>query len=457
MQLVGRTATDLAARVRAGEVSAVEVTRAHLDHLAAVEHRLGAFVSVRRRAALEDAEALDSRPDRGSLPLVGVPVAVKDVVDIAGEPTRYGSRALVASPAEKDDDVVTRLKEAGAVVLGKTRMPELGLWTNADDPDGIAVSPWDPTRSAGGSSGGSGAAVTAGIVPLALASDGLGSVRIPAACCGAVGIKPGSPLAPEMFGDEHHWFGMSRFGPIATTVADAALMLDVLSGVTAHREVAAVDRRLKVAVSWATALPTVVSRTWIEAAIECGRLLNHAGHEVVHADPPYDQQMVRAAMARWLAGAVADVERLGLDPERLQVRTRSHLGNAERAASVLPVREEDAERARGRMLPFLEEHDAVVTPVLTRTQAAAVAWHERSWTANAAVSIPSATYPGVWNLVDVPVIAVPVWHDDGRPLSVQIAAGPGREELLFSIAAQLEQLAPWARHAPGWGVPTTGD
>lgn len=454
MQPVGRPATDLAAAVRAGEISAVEVTRAHLEHLADVEHRLGAFVSVRRRAALEEAEAVDAHPDRATLPLAGVPVAVKDTVDVAGEPTRYGSRAVPAHAAEKDHDLVARLREAGAVIVGKTRTPELELWATSDDPDGVAVSPWDPTRSAGGSSGGSAAAVAAGVVPLALSADGLGSSRTPAACCGVVGVKPGPPLLPQMVGGQQHWFGLGRFGALATTVADAGLMLDVLADSTVHRSVAPVDRRLKVAVSWATALPTVVSRAWIEAAIECGRLMNHAGHEVAHADPPYDQQMVRAAMGRWLAAAAFDVEHLGADPDRLQPRTRSHIANAERASSVLAVRDEDLDHARERLLPFLEDHDVVVTPVLTRTQGAAVAWHERSWTANAANSIPAATYPGVFNIADVPVVAVPVWHDAGRPLSVQIAAGPGREELVLSVAAQLEQMAPWTRHAPGWGVPS---
>lgn len=453
MEPVGRPATDLAAAVRAGEVTAVEVARAHLDHLAAVEHRLGAFVAVRRRAALEDAEAVDAHPDRSSLPLAGVPVAVQDVVDVKGEPTRYGSRAVSADAASAADELVVRLQDAGAIVVGKTRTPEFELWATSDDPDGVAISPWDPTRSAGGSAGGAAAAVAAGVAPLALAADGLGSVRIPAAACGTVGLKPGAPLLPKMRRGEHHWFGLGRFGPIATTVADAALMLDVLAGTTHHRSVAPVDRRLKVAVSWATALPTLVSRAWIEAAIEGGRLFNHAGHEVVHANPPYDQQLVRGGMSRWLAAAAADVEALDADPERLQARTRSHMTSADRAAPVLQVREEDAEHARERLLPFLDEHDVVVTPTLTRTQGAAVPWHERSWTANAASTIPAATYAGPWNLADLPVAAVPVWHDDGRPLSVQVVGGPGREELVLAVAAQLEQLAPWTRHAPGWGVP----
>ncbi|MCA1782138.1 MAG: amidase [Intrasporangiaceae bacterium] len=181
MQFVGRPATELAHAVRTGEVSAVEVVRTHLDHLADVEHRLEAFVSVRRRSALEDAEAVDARDDRASLPLAGVPVAIKDVMDVAGEPTRFGSAATPTTPAAEDDPVVARLREAGAIVIGKTRCPELSLWGTSDDQAGTTVSPWDPTRTAGGSSGGSGAAVSAGIVPIALATDGLGSVRIPAA------------------------------------------------------------------------------------------------------------------------------------------------------------------------------------------------------------------------------------------------------------------------------------
>jgi amidase len=450
---VGRPATELARAVREGRISAVELANAHLDQLAQVEHRLGAFVSVRRTAAIADAAAVDARPDRHQLPLAGVPVAIKDIVDIAGEPTRHGSRATSSAPATTDHPLVARLREAGAIVLGKTRCPELSIWGSSEDEDGIAVSPWDPSRSAGGSSGGSAAAVAAGVVPLALASDGMGSIRIPAAANGCFGLKPGEDLTPEMISDERHWFGMCRFGPIATTVADAALMMDVLAGVERFREVDPSPRPLRVAVSWKSPLAGMtVNRVWIEAAIEAGRLLNHAGHDVQRADPPYDPLTASAATARWMQGAARDVELLGLDRDQLQPRTRGHVAAGERLRGTMPVEAAQAERWRSRVLPMLTEHDVLVLPTFSRMQLSADRWHERPWLANLIANAAFGSFNPVWNLADVPAAAVPMWHDRGRPLSVQIIAAPGREDLVFSVAAQLEALAPWTRHAPGWGV-----
>jgi amidase len=458
MQLVGRSAIELAGQVQRGEVSAAEVVRAHLDHLAEVEHRLGAFVSTRRAAALAEAEAIDAREDRAGLPLAGVPVAIKDLADVAGEPTRHGSRATSAAPAAQDHELVVRLRDAGAVVVGKTRCPELSIWGASDDPDGIAVSPWDPTRTAGGSSGGSAAAVTAGVVPIALASDGLGSIRIPAAACGAFGIKPGADLTPELLPDgSPTWFGMCRFGPIATTVADAALMLDVLAGTDRFRRLAPLDGPLRVAVSVRSPLVTApVSPSWTQAALEAGRLLRQAGHEVHREDPPYDNRAAKDVIARWTQGVAEEVEVLGLDEHALQPRTRVHVELGRRLARVAPVRDEDVERWRERLAPFFAANDLLVTPAFARTQLPAVAWHRRPFAANFAAN--SAAYPFLasWNLADYPAAVVPLWQERGRPLAVQIVAERGREDLVLSVAALLERRVPWTRHAPGWGVATLG-
>lgn len=457
MQLVGRPATDLARAVGQGEVTAVEVVRAHLDHLAAVEHRLGAFVAVRRDAALVDAEELDARADRDELPLAGVPVAITDVVDVAGEPTRYGSSATSTEPATVDAEVVARLRSAGAIVLGKTRGPELALWGTSDDESGVAVSPWDPTRTAGGSSGGSAAAVSAGIVPIALGSDGMGSVRIPAAACGVLGIRPGAGLAPVMVGDEHHWFGMSRFGPITTTVADAALALDVIAGTTHLRELPSPPAPLRVAVSYRPPAPgVVVSSAWREAATEAGRLLNHLGHDVSRDDPPYDPSSVQATISRWTQGAVRDVERLGLDRDGLQSRTRSHLHRGDQLARVRPVDAEDAQVWRTRLAPYFREHDLLITPAFARPQLAATAWREKTWVANVAANMSTYPFFAAWNLADFPAAVVPLWQESGRPLAVQVVAPEGHEPLVLAVAAALERLVPWTRHAPGWDVPASG-
>ena len=458
MALIGRRAVELAEDVRAGRVSARQVVEEHLDHLEKVDAYLGAFVLVRREAALREAEAVDLREDRFALPLAGVPVAIKDVVDVRGEPTRHGSMATSSEPARSDHEVVARLREAGAVVIGKTRCPELSIWPTSDDPGGIAVSPWDPSRTAGGSSGGSAAAVAAGVVPIAVASDGMGSVRIPAGATGCVGIKPGAGRLPEIVDGEHHWFGMSRFGPIATSVADLALALDVMDGVTEHRDLPDETPRLRVAVSWKAPLAGAsVGRPWQEAAVEAGRVLRHLGHQIAHADPPYEQATTNAASARWLQGPVQDVAALALDVDALQPRTRGHLTAGERMATGIPAEPRQAERWRERVEPFFAEHDVLVTPMFARTPPRAIRWHERSWQANiASTTVTNGLFNGVWNLADVPAASVPLGVHHGRPTAVQIVARAGREDLVLSVARELEATAGWQRHAPGWHVPAEG-
>lgn len=453
MEFVGRTATALAGAVSTGACSARSVVQAHLDHLAEVEHRLGAFVTTRAQAALAEADAIDERPDRAELRLAGVPIAVKDVIDVAGEPTRHGSLATSPEPAAADHELVTRLRAAGAIVLGKTRGPELSVWGTSDDPTATVVSPWDPTRSAGGSSGGSAAAVAAGTVPVAVGTDGLGSVRIPAATCGLVGFRPGAPHLPYELAGEPHWFGMTRFGSLATTVADAVLLAEVASGSRFPVE-HGLDEPLDVAVSWRSPAPGVsVSSAWREAALEAGRLLHHAGHTVTRADPPYDRATVQAVVARWTQGASADVTALGIDPELLQPRTRAHVAAGDRLAKVTEISEEDVTRWRERLAPFFAEHDVLLTPAFARAQPSATAWHTRPWAANIAANLSAYPFSAAWNLADVPSAVVPMWEENGRPLSVQIVADAGREDRVLAVAALLESMVPRARHAPGWGVP----
>jgi len=452
VELVGRTAIELARAVSTGVCSARSVVQAHLDHVVEVEHRLGAFVTTRARAALAEADAVDADPGRAQLPLAGVPVTVTDVVDVAGEPTRHGSLATSPEPATGDHPLVARLRAAGAIVLGKTRGPELSLWGTSDDPTATVVSPWDPTRSAGGSSGGSAAAVAAGTVPVALGIDGLGSVRIPAAACGLVGFRPGAPHLPYELAGTPHWFGMTRFGPLATTVGDAVLLTEVLAGSSFPVE-GVLDEPLDVAVSWRAPAPGVsVSGAWREAALEAGRLLHHAGHAVTRADPPYDRATVKAVVARWTQGAGADVAALGLDPALLQPRTRAHVAAGDRLAKVTEISADDVVRWRERLAPFFADHDVLLTPAFARAQPSATAWHTRPWAANIAANLSAYPFTAAWNLADLPSAVVPLWEEGGRPLAVQIVADAGREDRVLGVAAVLESMVPRVRHAPGWGV-----
>ena len=232
---LGRPAVEIAARVRAGEWSAVDVVRAHLAHIDAVDARIGAFRVVRHEAALAEAAAVDARPDRASLPLAGVPVAVKDNVEVAGEVATVGTSAHAPAPAADDHAVVARLREAGAVVVGITRVPELCIYSATDGPGTVTRNPWDTAYSSAGSSGGSAAAVAAGCVPVAHGNDGMGSLRLPAAACGLVTLKPGRGVIPAGLGADS-WSGMAENGALTTTVGDLAAAFAVLAGDRSYAE-----------------------------------------------------------------------------------------------------------------------------------------------------------------------------------------------------------------------------
>ena len=237
--------------LRRGDATSRELTQLSLDRIASLDRRLNAFNAVYRERALAEADDADRRRAAGErAPLLGVPMAIKDEVDIAGEVTSRGTGAFETA-AVADSEVVRRLREAGAVIVGKTPMPELGLWPFTESVTwGVTRNPWDVERTPGGSSGGSGAAVAAGLVPAALAVDGAGSIRIPAACCGLFGLKPQRDRvsrAPHD-ADEAHWICV---GTLTRSVLDTAIVLDVMAGPGTGFEAAARrdPGRLRIAVS----------------------------------------------------------------------------------------------------------------------------------------------------------------------------------------------------------------
>src|SRR3954451_16655951 len=263
------TATAIAAAVRRGETSAREMVEAALDRIEKRDADVNAFQLVRGERAVAEAEQLTGA---GELPLAGVPIAIKDNVDIAGEPTRDGSLSTPEQVRSADHEVVRRLRAAGAIVVGKTRVPELCVFGATDSPFGVTRNPWQRDRTAGGSSGGSAAAVAAGMVPVAHGNDGMGSVRIPASCCGLVGIKPGAGAVPADLG-ANDWYGLAENGALATTVADAALLLSVLADRPELRAVASV-RALRVVVTTNSPLVGLpVDKEYVAAARRAGDLL----------------------------------------------------------------------------------------------------------------------------------------------------------------------------------------
>jgi amidase len=444
--MTGQPAAAIAAAVRAGEVTASEVVGGHLDRIARLNAELGAFVRIRAADAAAEARAVDARADRAELPLAGVPVAVKDCVPVAGEPMGRGSAAFSRAPEEYDHPLVARLRAAGAVVVGLTNLPELAIYPFTDSVYGIARNPWDRRRTPGGSSGGAAAAVASALVPLAHGTDGLGSVRIPAAACGVFGIKPGTGVVPGDL-DKSGWYGLSEGGPLAATVADAALMLGVMAGA---RYSPAEPGRLRVAASVRPPGPGIVVHRANSAPVRAvAALLGKSGHEVTGADPPYPRWLVPVMLSYWFAGPAEEAAGhvAGLEP-----RTRRHVRAGELAVRVRPPRASDRARLRVALTSFFDRYDVLVMPTLARPCPPARRYGERSWLRSVATALTFAPMTGVWNLAGFPAASVPVAGDGppGLPRAVQLVAAPGREQVLLDLAAQLERASPWRRHAPAY-------
>ena len=441
------TAIELATQVRSGAAKVDEVVADSLRRIHAGDARLGAFQLVRDATAMAEAAELASRTDLAQLPLAGVPVAIKDNVAVAGEPMRDGSVATSDRPQTVDHEVVRRLRAAGAIVVGLTRVPELCVFGATDSSFGITHNPWDLSRTPGGSSGGSAAAVAGGMVPIALGNDGMGSIRIPAACCGLFGIKPGFGVVPSGIGN-NGWYDMAENGPLATTVADAALMLSVLAARPELADVNEPQRPLRIAVS--VRPPVNGVRADIEhlrAVVQTAKRLGAAGHVIERVDPPYPLNPA-PALSRWFGGASFDAD--GLDRSLLDPAVRRHvsLGDTVRRRGV--VRDSDRVAFRSAMTDFFASYDVLLTPVLAAPPIAAERWGERPWPRVMAANVRYAPYAAPWNLAQYPAAAVPAGlHPEfGMPLSVQLVASDGGEAKLLGLAAQIERLAPWQRTAP---------
>ncbi|MFH9820953.1 amidase [Streptomyces sp. NPDC017230] len=444
----GRTAVEIAAAVREKRATPREVVAGHLARIERLDGRVGAFRVVRAEAAIAEAEEVGARGDLGELPLAGVPVAVKDNLAVRGESTRNGSAATPDTPAGQDHVTVARLRAAGAVVVGLTNVPELCVFGTTEGVHGTARNPWDPARTAGGSSGGSAAAVAAGMVPIALGNDGMGSLRIPAANCGLVTIKPGHGVVPAGIGDGD-WFGMSENGPLATTVEDARLMLAVLADDLADGEP---PRRedtgtLRVAASPRSPLAGVtVSRPYAEAVREAAGVLMRAGHQVRRADPPYPASLSLTALAHWTAGTSVDAR--DLDRRLLARRTRVHAALGRRFVRTVATGK-GREGLRGRLEPFFREYDVLLTPALARRSPESGPWHERGWLRNMAANSAYSPFTPPWNLTGWPALVVPFGTlPSGAPCAVQLAGPPGAEAALLELAERIEALRPWRRTAP---------
>jgi amidase len=434
--------------IRAGEVSSRELVELYLERIDRLEPELNCFTNLMPERALTDADQADARRGAGGdRPLLGVPLAVKDTEDVAGEITTWGTSAY-NEPAREDSELIHRLRSAGIVIVGKTNLPELAIIGDTENPSfGITRNPWDTDRSAGGSSGGSAAAVSAGLVPGATASDGLGSIRIPAANCGVVGIKPQRdriPLTP--LGE--HWLGLSVVGFEARRVADTALLMDVATE-GAHRYASAAalaPASLRVAVSTKPPLPARVHPVVRRVVAQTAERLRSMGHEAEEAHPDY--ALVNPTAIRWYAGVAEDAARAPR-PERLQRRTRgwARMGRALAPPLVRWARREDHS---ARMQPLFERYDVLLTPTNAQPPLRAGQWEGLGPIRTVLGQIAmNGGFCSEWNLTGQPAVSVPGGvSDDGLPIGVQLVGRPNDETTLISLAAQLESELRWPDHRP---------
>lgn len=443
---VGATAKQISRAVRRGDITATQVVADHLEQISITDPSLDAFRVIRAGEAITEAEKVDDQEDLSNLPLAGVPVAVKENTPVAGLPTWNGSAAARTGVAEEDHEVVRRLRGAGAVVVGVTRMPEMGLWAVTDGSDAPTRNPWDRDRTPGGSSGGAAAAVAAGLVPIAHCNDGLGSIRIPAACCGLVGLKPGRGVVPSELGVTN-WYGLVEHGVLTTTVADAALGFSVLAGRDPIKLVE--PSRLRVGVSTRSPLAGVrADEPNMEAVTSASKLLVQAGHDTRTADPKYPPTLGIGTLATWFASAYRESE--DYQRAQLQPRTRQHIRLGKWALRSGLVRQSQRDAFREACIQFFADNsiDLLLTPALASAPPLADGHAGGSWRHNMSVSMKYAPFAAPWNVAGLPAIVVPVGiRPDGLPLAVQFVGPPDSEALLLAVAGQFEVLNPWQRHA----------
>ena len=476
-----RSALEQAAAIRAGEVSSVELTEHYLRRVEGLDEQVGAFITVTAEDALEAALAADDAigrsDDKSTLPpFLGVPTAVKDLNLTAGVRTTMGSAVFEDFVPDASDEVVLRLERAGLVSLGKTNTPEFGspCYTEPDVAP-PARTPYDLERGAGGSSGGAGAAVAAGLVPWAQGSDGGGSIRIPASVCGLVGLKPsrGRVSPAPMYGD---LIGLGISGPLTRTVRDAAAMLDLLAGPVVgdpHPSppppplspsapgdgtfLSWCDRtpqRLRVARFSTPLIAEVeVSPECVAGYEQASALLTDLGHEVVDIDPPLSPDAVPVFETCWAVLSATSV----VPPDRRSLLRPLTRWLAERAADIPSVdfalAATELRRVAAVALRTLAPYDLVLTPTLASLPAPVGSIRDDDDPAQDFENQKRFTpYTSAWNVTGMPAISLPLhWTDDGLPVGVMLAARPGAEHVLLSAAAQVEAAEPWRdRHPPCW-------
>lgn len=454
--------------VASGDLSAVELVQACLARIEAHDPLLNAFTNVLADQARAEAAQRDQARSSGNElgPLHGVPVAIKEENDVAGTVTTFGGSAN-RTPKLRDGHVTRRLREAGAVVIGKTNMPEFGQWPFTEsERHGSTRNPWKPGHSPGGSSGGTAAAVAAGMVSFGIGGDGGGSIRIPSAACGLFGLKP---TRGRVSSAPHAdlWGALGTIGPLTRSVVDSALVYDLIRGnepgdtyraddpgtaflEAARLQSAASQRKLRV--GWSTKAATRgihPAAEHVRAVEETVTLLEGLGHDVFEIDPRYPDTTA-AFIPQYVAGVRAEVE-LVEDATRLERRTKQVLGvgaglRGRSAAWAVKQGEKLAARVDERIFARC---DVLLTPTIAPRPPAIGVLDGGGLPRAARASIPMVAYTAIWNVTGHPAASVPAgFADDAMPTAVQLVARRGEEATLFALSAQVESVRPWADHRP---------
>jgi amidase len=467
------TVIELAAAIRAKQLSPVAVADHYLRRTHELNEQVGAFYTITAELAADQALAAEKAVVRaadpaGLPPLTGVPIPIKDLNMVAGVRQTLGSVTYENYVPDADDYVVTKLKDAGAVITGKTATPEFGLPCYTETKIGPpARTPWDLSRSAGGSSGGAAAAVAAGLAPAAQGSDGGGSIRIPSSVCGLFGIKPSrgrvseGPLVPDLA-------GLGTNGPLARSVADAALLLDVMSGnfpgdmytqpplppgesFLGHASRPPgrlkIGRTLQNAIDGADVHPDCVT-----AYEQASALLASLGHEVEDIAIPLGPDIVPFFETLWYAYATL----VPLAPEQedmLLPLTRYLRGRGQAVnASELYLAQAYLQLVARPAIAVLSTYDAILTPTVAAPPRPVGYFDEVDPAENFERQKRFTPWTAIYNVTGLPAVSVPLhWSAEGLPIGVMLAGRMGDEATLISVSAQLEEARPWQdRHPPIW-------
>lgn len=463
------SATAIASALRRREVSPTEVLRMYLDRIDIHNGELNAFVwrddEAAMAAALAAEKLLSSARSTDSLPpFLGVPIPIKNLTSVAGQPNNFGSMGISTAPQPQNDLSVDRLLAGGFVLMGRTNTPEAGMSQGTDNTlYGSTHNPWDLTRTPGGSSGGAAAAVSAGLAPIASASDGGGSIRMPASCTGLVGLKPSRSRVPSAsLGWEHG----STDGVITRTVEDTALVLDLLSKDDAYGWYRAPQsaapfadalrlrpRRLRIGLMTAAPGGVEVDPDCSAAAELVARLLQARGHEIVAVDPDFIKPRLLEIYFKYVIPAALqamDYE----DPAKAEPFIQSRIARAREIDSGTYVQLVREMRAVAREITahWFDDFDVLVTPTLaTRVPPVGVLLDEANTylTGGGDARSRMLAFVAFVNVLGQPAISVPAAIDrEGLPVGVQLIGAPFEEAVLLALAADLERELSWQERVP---------